>query len=763
MSLKYYLFFICFLSTSISVFSRHIIGGEITYKCLGDGDYEFEMFVYRDCDSDGAPFDPLAPISIFRCGDEVNCLDLIQGSQGTNFLVPLAEESRIPPPDIECLQASRLPCVEQGIYRFKLSDQGITLRNITDSYYIVYQRCCRNETITNLVNPGDIGSTYFTQITPEAQELCNNSAVFKEFPPTIICANFELEFDHSAIDEDGDSLVYFFTTPILGGGPDLSPEGNSLCTGASPNPSCPPPFDNVRYNRGYSSRTPLGNPNISLPPEEAQAVTIDSVTGMITGIPTIQGQFVVGVAVAEYRDSVLLNITRRDFQFNVLPCDADVNAIIASDTMIGDRQFVSTICGETTVDFEHESTLARNIKAVQWEFVLAPGDTLETMTESATVEFPALGEYNGRLIVNPGSKNCADTADINVRLFPRTEADFSFAFDTCMVGPVTFTDNSFTDATRIERYIWDFGDSNGSGQRNPRHQYASAGDKTTTLTVVDNNNCRKTVSKEFGYFPLAPTIVIGPSSVDDCTPASIFFDNLTEPVTEEYDLDWDFGDGNTSTELTPTHVYEEPGIYTVSLSIVSPFDCQNDTIFPALIRVQESPVADFNFTPEEVTLLNPVVNFKDQSTNVNGWFWNFDNIGTSIQRDPTFTFRDTGVHNIQLVVTHPNGCRDTTNQLIDIVPVVRLFMPNAFTPNDDGKNDTFAPVGLTEGAFNYQFAIWNRWGDRVFHTTDATARWNGSKNNAGDVLPNGVYVYVLTYTDPRGREFELKGYATLIK
>jgi len=222
----------------------------------------------------------------------------------------------------------------------QLSDQGITLRNITDSYYIVYQRCCRNETITNLVNPGDIGSTYFTQITPEAQELCNNSAVFKEFPPTIICANFELEFDHSAIDEDGDSLVYFFTTPILGGGPDLSPEGNSLCTGASPNPSCPPPFDNVRYNRGYSSRTPLGNPNISLPPEEAQAVTIDSVTGMIT-----------------------------------LPCDADVNAIIASDTMIGDRQFVSTICGETTVDFEHESTLARNIKAVQWEFVLAPGDT----------------------------------------------------------------------------------------------------------------------------------------------------------------------------------------------------------------------------------------------------------------------------------------------------------------------------------------------------------------------------------------------------
>jgi len=376
MSLKYYLLFICFLSTSITAFSKHIIGGEITYRCLGNGDYEFEMFVYRDCDSEGAPFDDAAPISIYSCGEGVNCLELRQGSQGTSFLVPLAEESRIPAPDIECLQASSLPCVEQGIYRFKLSDQGITLRNITDSYYVVYQRCCRNETIDNLVSPGDVGSTYFTEITPEAQEACNNSAVFKEFPPTIICANFELEFDHSAIDVDGDSLVYFFTTPILGGGPDLSSAGNMLCTGASPTPACPPPFDNVRYIQGFRASTPLGNPNISLPPEEARAVTIDSVTGMITGIPTIQGQFVVGVAVAEYRDSILLNITRRDFQFNVLACDAEVNAIIRSDTMIGDRQFVSTICGDTTVDFEHDSELEKNIKAVRWEFVLAPGDTL---------------------------------------------------------------------------------------------------------------------------------------------------------------------------------------------------------------------------------------------------------------------------------------------------------------------------------------------------------------------------------------------------
>ena len=758
MNLKQYLLVITLLLIGYSSQARHLIGGEITYKCLGNGDYEFVMFMYRDCAGGGAPFDEEAPISIFECGGTSNCNNFRQGDQSFFLRVPLSSQTSVPPPDIECLASTTTPCVEQAIYRFKLSDFGILLPNSNQSYFIVYQRCCRNQTITNIRSPGDAGSTYQVEITPAAQEACNNSALFKEFPPTIICANFDLEFDHAATDEDGDSLVYFFTTPIVGGGPDLSTFGVALCSGASPDPPCPPPFNNVSYTNGYSATRPLGE-TVKL----AQPVSIDPFSGMITGLPIVQGQFVVSVAVAEYRDSVLLNVTTRDFQFNVLSCDAEVSAIITSDTMIGDKLFQSVLCGETQVDFEHESTLEKNIKTVRWEFPLAPGDTLRSTDDRATVDFPSLGNYMGTLFVNPGSKNCADTAQINVSLLPKTEADFVFDYDTCTVGPITFTDQSSTDAVRITNYSWDFGNGDASSQRNPRYQYPDAGDMEVILTVTDNNNCRKSITKDLSYFPLAREVIIGPSSVDDCAPADIFFDNLTEPVNEQYDINWDFGDGNTSTEVSPTHIYQDPGLYTVSLAITSPFGCRNDTVFPALIRVQPSPISDFSFSPEEVTLLDPEVTFRDESEGASGWFWDFHGLGTSIARDPSFTFRDTGMHNIQLIVTHSNGCTDTTLNIVDVIPVVRLFMPNAFTPNDDGKNDLFGPVGIAAGAFDYQFSIWNRWGEQVFFSTNTDDMWDGRKKENGEVLPNGVYIYLVTYTDPRGQEFELKGYATLIK
>ena len=380
-----------------------------------------------------------------------------------------------------------------------------------------------------------------------------------------------------------------------------------------------------------------------------------------------------------------------------------------------------------------------------------------------TVEFPTLGSYTGTLFINPESKNCADTAQINVTLLPTTTADFEFDYDTCQVGPVLFTDRSSTDADRIVSYDWSFGDGGEASQRNPRYQYPEAGDQEVTLTIIDNNNCEKSITKELSYFPLAQEIVIGPSSVDACVPAVITFDNLTEPVNEQYDIDWDFGDGEFSQEVSPTHVYNSSGVYSIALSITSPFGCTNDTVFPALIRVEPSPIADFSSTPEEVTLLAPEVSFQDRSEGAAGWLWDFHGLSNTIARNPTFTFRDTGIHNIQLIVTHRNGCTDTTLQVIDVIPVVRLFMPNAFTPNDDGKNDLFGPVGIAAGAFDYEFSIWNRWGERVFFSTDSNQKWNGKKGINGDVLPNGVYIYLLTYTDPRGDKFELKGYATLVK
>ena len=90
-------------------------------------------------------------------------------------------------------------------------------------------------------------------------------------------------------------------------------------------------------------------------------------------------------------------------------------------------------------------------------------------------------------------------------------------------------------------------------------------------------------------------------------------------------------------------------------------------------------------------------------------------------------------------------------------------MPNAFTPNGDGKNDDFFGKGVLNGATNFKMSIWNRWGELVYETTNPNDKWNGEKRNTSGMSPEGVYVYIVTFTGPRGEANVFKGFATLVR
>jgi len=294
-----------------SVKAKHLIGGEMSYKCIGNGDYEITLRVYRDCLTDGAEFDRSAFFSIFQCDGTIDCTELTQGSQGFVFEVDLDTVETLNNPDPTC----ELPqlCVEQGIYRFRMSEFEAFLPNINNSYHIVHQRCCRNGGITNIVTPEEFGNTFTIAITPTAQELCNTSPNFENFPPVIACINEPFEFQQIASDEEGDSLVYVFSTPLHGGGNDVTRDNFQRCVGAIPNPPCPPPFGRVSFvGPLYDVEHPFGN--------SEQAITLRSSTGLIAGTPTLAGQFVVGLSVKEYRNGTLLSLTQREFQINVVDC-----------------------------------------------------------------------------------------------------------------------------------------------------------------------------------------------------------------------------------------------------------------------------------------------------------------------------------------------------------------------------------------------------------------------------------------------------------
>ncbi len=740
--------FICLFSCQSISFGAHIIGGEVTYNCKGfnadSSKVTFEVIftLFRDSRGTGALFEQRFSFGIYRYdGTSYTHVRNVVNIPITNVIDIDIQN------DNPCIVVPVNVGVQKGTYRFE-----VTLDVIDDSYYIAYQRCCRNNTILNIVNAADTGAAIATEISPESQRSCNNSPTFEEFPPALICVNRPINYDHSAIDIDGDSLVYEFIAPLSSGGPG---SGNG-CNSVIPNPSvCLPPFSEVIFD----------DPNFTFdkPMAGDPVVSIDRATGLITGVPNILGQYVVGVIVKEYRNGILIGSLRRDFQFNVTVCEVTIAADIkASAKTI--TEYIVNSCGAFTIDFINQSTDARYIKDYYWEFNVNGNKEIFT-TRDVSYTFPGLGSYTATMIINKSENinaECSDTANITIYLYPSIEADFTFEFDTCKAGPILFTDKSMSGAGPIQKWDWQFGEGSSTLQ-NPAFEYEFAGIKKVTMVAEDINKCRDTSIQEIKYLPLPTIIIIDPNTFIGCQPANISFENLSSPVDSTFKYEWDFGDGKTSSDADPINVYEDVGSYNVNLELTAPTGCKISKRWNNLIKIVESPTAAFSFTPEEPNLYNNRVQFTDESENAFAYRWTFDELGSSLLQNPSFEFQDTGTFNITQVVLKTNGCTDTATAEIKVLPFVNFYMPNAFTPNNDGLNDELIPVGIFKGVNDYHFSIWNRWGDRIFETEDFNTGWNGQRNNSGEFAAPGMYTFIINYTNNFGKPEVLKGHITLIR
>ncbi len=744
-------FLVLMLSPAIT-HATHIVGGLLYYDCTGmnpDGTINLEVTckLFRDTKTNGADcdFDPL--FGLYR---QTSAGDWVFVDDFQTFLI--GDPTEVIPNDNPCLnEPVDQVGVEQCNYRFEINN----LEVVSSSYMISYQRCCRNNTIFNIDDPGETGIALTVEITPEAQALCNSNPTFNAFPPIFICSGFDLDIDQSATDPDGDSLVYRFCSPLASGGTDGSttPGSPNSCTGVQPAPAnCPPPYDPVVFLApDYASQFPIGGDPL---------VKIGLTDGIITGVPNALGQFTVGVCVEEYRDGVKIGEVRQDFQFNVLVCEPTVFADIQSAAEVSNQEFFIQSCGENTVNIENNSTQQAFITSYEWVFDI--NGTMDTFdTRDVSVTFPGIGEYTGTMILNKGT-DCADTAEITVGVFPAIEGDFSFMYDTCVAGPVDFTDLTVTGADNLISWEWDFGEDDSSVQ-NPSHIYSSPGNQLAKLVVTDSNECKDTVTQIVEYYPAPSTVIVEPNAFVGCAPADIVFTNLTMPIDESYDITWSFGDGETSNVISPSHVFDNPGKYTINIEIISPLNCEVAATFTDWITIKEGPIADFTFEPEELNSLNKTVDFTDMSIDGVSWQWSFGNEGFSQLQNPTYEFQDTGTHRVQLVTFHESGCTDTLVRFIDVMPLTRFFFPNAFTPNFDGTNETFKGKGVVDGMNEFSLNIWNRWGELVFQTLDPNEGWDGRKNNDGQLSPSGVYVYTYSFKGARNQLIEGKGKVTLLR
>lgn len=735
-----------FYLTPVTIWASHIVGGVITYKfvkrdtstAVNKLTYHFTMRVYRDIYStNGTGLDQNANIAV-----------LTQGASGAYSLyssrsVRLLSQRNVQPPVLPCSEVPPNLGVEEGLYEW---DE--ILNESPRSYVITYQRCCRNNTIGNIYNPGTTGSTYTVEITNESQRTNNSSPTFNNFPPTLICANDPLNFDHSASDTEGDQLVYSFCGALIGGSsggsPGPTPTGNNIGK---------PPYQFVSYKLpNYSINAPMGGNPI---------IKINASTGVITGTPDVLGQYVVTVCVEEYRNGVLIGKIFRDFQFNVVSCKRLVVSALTSDSTTG-KEFYISGCENISLTIDNKSYERQNINNFYWDFNIR-GDTVRYTDWSPTITFRDTGVFKGVLRLNPDSP-CQDSAFVTVKVGGRLAPAFTLKYDTCVGGPVTFKGEVRT-AIPLKTIYWDYGDGlRDSSTLLSSHQYKAPGTKTVHFVVKDLVGCKGDTTISFNWQPAPPILIVEPNTFTGCVPSQVSFVNRSTPIDTTYKIVWDFGDGKTSNAISPKHIYTVPNFFTVKLMVTSPIGCYKEATFWNWIKVKSSPKADFDWTPKVVNNLKPHVSFIDSSSaDVVGWRWYFSEKAYSNEKNPAFSYKDTGVQTIKLFVQNANGCTDSIIKTIYIEPEMTFYMPNAFSPNYDSENDIFKGTGNLFGLKSFRMSIWNRWGEKVFETISPSVGWNGQKNNEGLQVPEGVYLYEVEYINPKNRKIVMRDYLTLYR
>ena len=461
-----FLFFISSLFLFSEAKATHIVGGELNYKNLGGNNYEIRLTVYRDCYVGVPPFDNPASVGIFNSNNQL-LQTLPMTFRGLDTLPPaINDPCTIPPLDF---------CYEVTTYI-----DTVNLPPLAGGYQISYQRCCRNVNILNIINPSCTGATYYATIPGPEVVAVNSNPVIKFWPPPFICVNKPWVFDDSAIDYDGDSLVYELFMPYDGLtascpmiGP-FSPSGTSCPNTVPTCPSVPvsPPFNPIVWATSYSTANMLGG----------VPMQINSSTGLVTATPNTQGYFVIGIKVKEYRNGVFLSETKRDFQLIVKPCPS---AVVAA------AQIPQNLCGITTATFVNTSSGSSGLN-YDWNFgdQTTLGDT--SHVTSPSYNYPGLGTYTVTLVASIITKPaCRDTAVVTISIYPKPNVGFLSITDTCS-NSATFINQS--DSLN-DSFNWFINSTSISTQTNSAYSFNNAGTYTVSLIAQNAYGCKDTLQQ----------------------------------------------------------------------------------------------------------------------------------------------------------------------------------------------------------------------------------------------------------------------------
>lgn len=341
-------------------FATHIMGGNLSYQYLGldstSGNYRYKLRLelFRLCDPGSSLLPVDMNIGVYE-DDTLNPTgDKIQIFSGTIDLI--IQQAITPPNGSDTCTFAPSVCVEEGIY------EGIvSVPPNNTGYYFISDRCCRNSNIANIDNPGNTGQAYYAAAPPPT--VVNNSPTFAVAPVPFVCNTDTASVLNQAFDADGDLLVYSFVTPYAG-----------ISDGGNPNPNPPGTYPwqipNITYAPTYSVTAPFGPGGYA---------SINNSTGLSQYYSPNQGFYVVAVEIEEFRNGILVGISRRDIQIIVIACPANPAPNLAP----GSTQITYTIDEGDTLCFS-PSFFDPNGDSL---FITHTGDVFDSLVTTPTATF----------------------------------------------------------------------------------------------------------------------------------------------------------------------------------------------------------------------------------------------------------------------------------------------------------------------------------------------------------------------------------------
>jgi gliding motility-associated-like protein len=358
------------------------------------------------------------------------------------------------------------------------------------------------------------------------------------------------------------------------------------------------------------------------------------------------------------------------------------------------------------------------------------------------------------------ANGCVDSAFNNVILYvPAVITASTSEPSICPTFSMGLTANNAVS------YVWS--PSTGLNYNDIQNPVATLS-QTTDYTVIgtDANGCKDTTSVTVIVDPL-PQVSYTADKLNGCEPVTVTFQNQSNVgYGGASGYNWTFEGHGTSTDVNPVVTYPQDGVFDVLLVATSDSGCVDSLRMTDMIHIYNIPTASFVAGPQPTTVGDPEIFFTNTSSgDVTAWSWDFAGLGSSDYSDPSFTFPYADTFLISLVVETQYGCSASTTGNIIIDDLSEIWIPSSFTPNEDGLNDTWFPVGRNLNTKNLyiEVHVFNRWGQRVFRSATSDKPWNGYDNNIGSKCPVGEYTYRVIFVNEQGKERKEMGHITLIR